>query len=450
MTLERLRFRTLRDRLTAVSVLVAAIAIGALTLAFNLLLANSLDGDIDNRLRTQASAAATTVVVRDNQLTVREAANDAAVDRRTWVYEGRRAIERPPADAELQAAADALAGRANVFVDLADREVRLYAEPITGDGRGVGTVVAAQSLAAYDRTTDVALVSSVVLGVLLLGAVLVLTRSAIGRALGPVRSMTHAASEWSEHEPERRFGAEARPDELGELAHTFDGLLDRVAAGLRHEQRLSAELSHELRTPLARIVAEIELLDRRDRPFDERRESYGSIARSADQMSGILETLMAAARADAGLDRGRCELGGALDDLGEAWESVMAADGVALDIERPEQREVVGVDADVLARIVAPVLENARRFAHERVGVAVRPGIATVRVEITDDGPGVPDDALERIFEPGVSLGVVDGHKGSGLGLALARRLARAAHGDVSAEAAPPDGGARFTVLLPR
>jgi signal transduction histidine kinase len=454
MILGRPRFHTLRDRLTAVAVLVAAVAIAALTLAFNLLLASGLHGDIDNRLRTQAAAAATTVGVRGDRLVLRESANDDAVDRRTWIYQGRRAIERPSGSSELQRAADALAGRSDVFVDLRQPEVRLYASPITDEGRRLGTVVAAQSLAAYDRTTDVALLASGVLGVVLLGAVLLLTRSAVGRALGPVREMTHAAGEWSEHEPERRFGAQSRPDELGELARTFDGLLDRVAAGLRHEQRLSAELSHELRTPLSRIVAEIELLARRDRPYDERRESYGSIARSADQMSGILETLMAAARADAGLDRGRCDLAGALDDLKDTWDPVLAADGVALEVERPARREVVGVDADVLERIVAPVLENARRFARGRVRVVVRPGTATVRLEISDDGPGIPADALERVFEPGARLPAADGdangHKGSGLGLPLARRLARAAHGDVSAEAGAPGAGARFVVLLPR
>jgi signal transduction histidine kinase len=449
MRLERLRFHTLRDRLTAVAVLVAAVAIGALTLAFNVLLASSLQGDVDSRLRSQAAAAATTVGVRDGRMIVREAADDGQIDRRTWVYEGRRALERPSGDPALQRAADALAGRSDVFSDLPHRDIRLYAAPISGDGRQIGTVVAAQSLAAYDRTTDVALLASGVLGLLLLAAVMLLTRSAIGRALGPVRAMTRDASEWSEHEPERRFGTQARPDELGELAQTFDGLLDRVAAGLRHEQRLSAELSHELRTPLARIVAEIELLARRDRPYGERQESYGSIARSAEQMSAILETLMAAARADAGLDRGRCDLAGVLEDLRETWRPVFAADEIELDVERLGHREVAGVDADVLERIVAPVLENARRYARHAVRVTLRPGPATVRLEISDDGPGIPADALERVFEPGARLEADgDGHRGSGLGLALARRLARAAHGDVSAEPGPE--GARFVVLLPR
>ena len=165
-------------------------------------------------------------------------------------------------------------------------------------------MVAAQSLAAYDRTTDLALLGSVVLGLVLLAAVGVLTWITVGRALDPVREMTASAADWSEHDPAQRFGATPRPDELGDLARTFDALLDRVAASLRHEQRLSAELSHELRTPLARIVAEIELLQRRERSPEDRRDAYAVVARSAEQMDGILETLMAAARAEAQLDVG--------------------------------------------------------------------------------------------------------------------------------------------------
>jgi hypothetical protein len=73
------------------------------------------------------------------------------------VYDGTRAIERPPATPKLQRTADALAGSAHVFDDVPGGDVRLYATPVLVRGRQVGTVVAAQSLAAYDRTTDLAL-----------------------------------------------------------------------------------------------------------------------------------------------------------------------------------------------------------------------------------------------------------------------------------------------------
>jgi signal transduction histidine kinase len=261
--------------------------------------------------------------------------------------------------------------------------------------------------------------------------------------------MTASAQEWSTNDPTRRFGTSDRPDELGQLARTFDGLLDRVAASLRHEQRLSAELSHELRTPLSRIVAETELLQRQDRAPEDRRRAHASILRSAGQMSSILEALMAASRAEAGLDRGRCDVRVALGELSRTWAPAFEDRGIELQIAATPGRLDAGVDAEVFQRIAAPLLDNARRYATARVVVEAARDNGAVVVSIVDDGPGVPEDARERVFEPGARLGVADGHRGAGLGLPLARRLARAANGDVSAMPAEPPPGARFRVVLP-
>ena len=332
------RFRTLRGRLTALALLAALGAVAVLTVAFNVVLDRSLDGDANSRVRALAVAAASTVSYEDGRLRVSETTDDAAVDRNVWIYQGTRPVERPSGSAALTRAADALAGRAHVFQNVAGRDVRLYAVPVTVRGQTVGTVVAAESLAAYDRTTDLALLGSLALAAVLLPAVGFLTWMTVGRALDPVREMTASAADWSEHDLGRRFGATPRPDELGDLARTFDALLDRVSASLRHEQLLSAELSHELRTPLARIVAEIELLQRRERSPEERGEAYALVARSAEQMSAILETLMAAARADARLDAGRSEVGRVLAGVAEGWAPTLAQRDVVLEVQRPAPR----------------------------------------------------------------------------------------------------------------
>jgi signal transduction histidine kinase len=225
--------------------------------------------------------------------------------------------------------------------------------------------------------------------------------------------------------------------------------MDRVASSLRHEQRLSAELSHELRTPLSRIVAESELLARRDRPLDERHEAYASIGRSAEQMSAILETLMAAARADAGLDRGRSELGAVLRGLEATWGAACRARGQVLHLAAPAEAVGVGVVAEVVERILTPILDNAVRHARHAVRVTVGETDGRATITVADDGAGLAAEDRARVFEPGVRLDAADGHDGSGLGLPLARRLARAAGGDVHATSAP-GGGAAFVVALPR
>jgi two-component system heavy metal sensor histidine kinase CusS len=442
------RFRTLRGRLTAFAVLAAALAVGLLVIAFNLVLGASLDRDANSRLRSRAAAAATTVETERGRVQVRESAADEAIDSQVWVFQGNRAVVRANAPAAVQRAVTSLAGGPRRFADVPGRDARLYTLPLTDDGRRLGTVVVGLSLEAYDRTSDIALLASAVLAAILLGAVYGVTWLTIGRALRPVTAMTRSAAMWSEDEGDRRFGTEPRPDELGELAATFDALLDRVSASLRHEQRLSAELSHELRTPLARITAEVELLQRRERSPEARGEAYERLGRSADQMSRILETLMAAARAEGQSQPGRSLLGQALEGLAAEWDGPLSERGVRLSVASEREDVTVGVDAELVERIVAPLLDNAGRHANAEVSVEAARHDGRVRLTVRDDGPGLSPGEEERIFEPGVSGARANGHTGAGLGLALARRLARAVGGEVSAES---DGrpGAAFEVDLP-
>lgn len=443
-----MRFRTLRGRLTALAVLAATVAVAMLTLVFNLVLEQSLESDANGLLQSRAAAAGTTLTTAGGALRVRESPDDAAVDSQIWIYDGRRAIERARAGRRVQAAADGLAARPGGFRDVGD-SVRLHAAPITRGAERIGTVVAGLSLAPYERTTDIALIASIALGALLLAAVLATSRLAIGRALTPVTEMTHQAADWTEHDLERRFGTDGRPDELGELAATFDDLLNRLAASVRHEQRLSAELSHELRTPLARILAEAELLQRRERSPEERRAAYETVRHSAEQMTGILETLMTAARADARVDRGRSDVNETLRRLAAHAAPELAGDGIELDLPDGGSPLTAGVDAEVVERIVNPLLDNAGRYAQHRITIRSGQESDHVVIAVGDDGPGVPPDAASSIFEPGVRANGSDGHAGAGLGLPLARRLARAAGGDIRL-ATPEEGkGAELLVELP-
>ncbi len=440
----------MRGRLTAVAFVIGLLAVAVITVAFNLVLSVSLNHDASKGLQTQAAAARTVVAVKSGRVVVRDPPGDAPLDRVVWVYQGRRAVERAIGAPPVQRAADALAGSAHVFRDLTDGTVRFYATPVRARGLQVGTVVVAQSLAAYDRTADLALAGSLALAAGLLAAMFVLTSVVIRRALDPVQAMIHSAADWSEHGVEQRFGETRRPAELAELAHTFDALLDRVAGSLRHERRLSAELSHELRTPLARVVAQVELLERRERPARERRAAYASIARSAEDMSGILETLLAAARADAGVDQGRCGVGGALARIGRTWTPVFAERGLHLVLVPVDPLLAAGVEEDVLGRIISPLLDNAGRYARSRVIVVASRAQGRVAITVGDDGPGVSPEAREAVFEPGTSTGDGNGHAATGLGLALARRLARAVGGDVELRRGPGEHLATFRVELPR
>ena len=445
--MSRPRPGTLRGRvvLGALAALVAGLAV--LLLAFNVLLASSLRSDVDSRLQSRAAAATTTVSVQGGRVITEEGPGEAALDTGVWVYDGARAVERPRATVGLQRSVDALVSSPARAVDTPDGAYRLYARPITGGGQRVGTVVVASSLAPYNRTTDLALIGSLLFALAVLGAVASVMWVAVGRALHPVEAMTNQASDWGDHDLDRRFGDETRPHELQRLAATFDGLLDRISASLRHEQRLSAELSHELRTPLARIAAQADLLARRPHNPAEQQAAAELTLRSTRRMEMILGTLMAAARAEAGSATGTCDVTVAARSAVESVAEVAGRRGVGVAV-RTQEPARAGVDAEVVERILVPLLENAARFARTTVAVGVGHDGGRVVLDLHDDGPGIPVDRLDAVFEPGATFADPHGgHDGAGLGLPLARRLARTAGGDVQALSC--SAGAHMRVTLP-
>lgn len=446
----------LRRRLTLLVVVPLALGLGALLIAANLGLRAEVDRDADRRARTAALAAAAAVRVTDaGRIDTSLLRVDPDLAGRVWVFAGDDAIVRGQGDETVQdQARDAAQGTRGIR-DVPGR-VRLYTVPLDGtSATRIGAVVAAQPIAERGLVVNLLLVSSVGLGLLLVLAVAIAAWRTIGRALRPVADLTRAASAWNERDLDARLAVDARPDELGDLTRALDDLLDRLAASLRQSRRLSAELSHELRTPLARIVAELDLLRARERTPDERAQALEVIARAADEMERIIGSLMAAARSEGVGDPahpGRSELSDVLDRIETVWSTPLELRGVRLTVERPADGLALGAAGDLIERIVAPVLENAGRYARTRVDMTVARDARRVRLTFTDDGPGVPGELREQIFDPGYRGAAPgdgpDARGGAGLGLALARRLARGAGGDVVCDQAPGPG-ARFSVLLP-
>jgi len=435
----------IRRRLLFAVVAVVAVAVAALLVGFNFLLQSTLDKSSKDVLRSRAAEQVSLLRATGGRLTLLDTPDVAGPDASAWVFSDGSVLEHPRVRAAVDAAARSLAGGPRRFVGLGDADLRLYAAPIVFGGKRLGTVVVAASIAPYEETRRVAVVASVVFGGLVLLLVAVAARWLLASSLRPVRRMTRQAATWSERDVDQRFAVGDPYDELTELAATLDGLLDRLAASLRHEQRFSAELSHELRTPIARVLAESELALRRERPPEEYREALAIVHRNAEQLAKIVDALVAAARHEAAGVRGTAD---AYSVVREA-SAGLGGDGVELEIVDPDASLRLGVDADLAERILQPVLENARRYGSSRVSVSIERRDSTVRYLVADDGPGVGEDERERIFEPGVRgrVGEAGGLDGAGLGLSLARRLARSASGDIEALADP--AGGRFVIRLP-
>lgn len=425
-----------------------ALALIGLVAGFNVILGHVLDGDARDLARSHAVAQVDAVRTTGGRLNVREAPDDRSPDAFLWVFSGTRALEQPRAAAVIDRAARSLAGGGG-FLDVPSTDTRLYGAPIVANGKRVGTVVAGVSLTPYEQTRKLALFSSLGLGGAILILVLVAARWLLGASLRPVVRMTRQAAQWSEHDLDHRFGLGPVHDELTELAATLDGLLDRLSASLRHERRFSAEISHELRTPLARVLAESELALRRERAPHEYRQAIELIRRNAGELARTVDALVAAARYEAGGERGTADARVVAEAAARACSGLATAREMNLEIAEPPRPLRIGVDGELAERILQPVLENACRYGAASVRVAIGRENSTVVYTIDDDGPGVAGDEDERIFEPGVRGGAprAGGDEGAGLGLSLARRLARSVDGDVVATSSP--SGARFLIKLP-
>ncbi|RMB86093.1 ATP-binding protein [Streptomyces shenzhenensis] len=441
--------RTLRGRLSLIALTTAALLLVILTVAFDTVARQRLQREADDELRTRAAAVATTVDTRGGSVRVLETANDTLLDTNVWIYAGPRLLERPPATARagtLTGAAEALAraGRGCATVDGRD-PVRLCAAPVPGGGARAATVVTALDLSPYRNSAETLLLGSFALDVAMLACTYGLTRLAVGRALRPVRTMTDQAAQWSATASDERFGGVERPAELAGLGASLDALLDRIRAVLRHERQLTAELSHELRTPLSRIVAELDWWRARPRSRAETRATHEVIADAARSMGTICDTLLNEARDGLGAAPGTTDVGPALCRLVAALEPPGA---VRITVTGPDLPLRAGVQPALLERIVGPLVANALRYARADVTIAARPAAGGVRVDVTDDGPGVPEWFTDRLFQPGRRAEPGDGHGGAGLGLPLARRLARSAGGEVTFDPGNVPG-ARFVVTLP-
>jgi two-component system, OmpR family, sensor kinase len=439
----------LRRRLELSVIGAVALSLIVLLGAFNIVLRQRLSADANSALVSRASAELAALRVADGKLAVPEVPDAAAPDAQTWAFADGRILERPPADPVTERAAERIAGAPHGTVDVSATDNRLYAVPVVSDRRRLGTVVSEVSLAPYESTAQTALVGSAVLGVLVLIVVALAARVLISRSLGQVAHMTDQAEAWSVSDTGRRFDLGRPRDEFTQLAATLDALLDRVASSLRHEQRFSAEVSHELRTPLASLIAEAQLALRHPRSPDEDRAGYERVLASAQLMTRTLDTLVAATRVELGAPRGTGDAARAAHAAASGCAALAQTHGISITVEEPRAPIRIGVDDEVVERVLAPLIENGCRYGSSRVEVGIARRDGAVLFHVRDDGPGIPEGDRERIFEPGwrSDHATATNAGGAGLGLALARRLARAAGGDV--HAVGNGGGGDFAARLP-
>ena len=440
----------LRARVTLAWVGVLLVSIVVLGVAGNALLRHTLKNDGAVVLKARADALLTTVALKDGKVVVRDQPLADAPGYQTWVFAGDQTVASPPSSYRAAPAAQKLRKVTTPTEgSTPSGVVRLLAEPIKDPdtGRQIAVGVVGLSLLPYQRTEERALIGTAVFGLLVLLIGAALAWRAVGAALAPVAQMAHDAEEWSEHDLDRRFNLGPARDELTGLAATLDGLLGRIAASRRQEQRFSAEMAHEIRTPLAAVRGEAELLKRRSHDPDAVADGVDAVLAHADRMAEVVDVLMRSVRDEPGMADGTGDALVAAKRVVEATAPLAAEQGIDLSLADTSVLPVVGAPGELVERALQPLVDNAVRYADHRVVISAGEQGGGVWIAVDDDGPGVPHELSETLWEPGVRD---PDSSGVGLGLALARRLALSCHGEL--EVTPNgglDGGARLVLRLP-
>lgn len=311
-----------------------------------------------------------------------------------------------------------------------------------------GYVIAAQPLDAADSSIATAgwlLLGGYPLVLLLVGAT---THWVTGRALSPVeRIRARVAGIADTADVSERVPVPDSTDEIARLATTMNHMLDRIDAVLAAQRRFISDASHELRTPLATIRARHEVAAAHPTVSDWPTEQPEILA-DLDRLDRLVADLLLLARTDeAPLKLRPAPL--SLDDLIRAESGRIAHDG-RLSVSVEAEPVTVVADAHHLDRAVRNLLDNAQRHARGSVSVSVHAVGSEAVVEVCDDGSGIPRPDRERIFERFVRLDDSRARAagGTGLGLPIARRIARA-HGGWLRALEPVGEGARLVLTLP-
>jgi signal transduction histidine kinase len=316
----------------------------------------------------------------------------------------------------------------------------------------VGVPLAAADAELYEISQPGELRSTLsTLGVVLAAFALLTTfggalmgRAAARRVVAPLDGVARAAARISVGDLKTRLPATDDPD-LAAIVGSFNAMVEALDERIARDARFAADISHELRSPLTTLVTSVDLLHRRRDELPERsQQALDLITTELERFQRSLEDLLELGRLDAGVAlRTLADV-----DLRDLVRYALEAGHRELRASLPAEPLVVRVDKQQMSRALLNLFENADVHAGGLTGVHVERAGGFALVAVDDDGPGVPEDERERIFERFVRAGSRGSRRGTGLGLSLVAETVHSVGGNVGC-ADRPGGGARFVVRLP-
>ena len=339
--------------------------------------------------------------------------------------------------------------------------------PLRVDGRDVGTLLATMPVIDIARLQappeDVAtsavspgenLARALAGGAAIGGLAAIVIGAAVLRPLAMgVEALRRGATRMASGDLGARVAASGAA-ELRELAGSFNHLAESLERQEEARRRLVADIAHDLRTPVSVIRGTVDaMLDGVYDPADP--THLRSVRDEADRLGRMVNDLRALSLADAGrlnLDRSPVDPGALVAEACVRFDARASEAGVRLSAEVAPNVPVIEADPARLAQALGNLVENAMRHAPRggEVAVSARPstGRRGVAIEVTDDGPGIPEAALPHLFDRFYRVEAARSPGGSGLGLAIVRTLVEA-HGGTVTASNRDTRGASFAIWLP-
>ncbi|HYV16584.1 MAG TPA: HAMP domain-containing sensor histidine kinase [Conexibacter sp.] len=327
------------------------------------------------------------------------------------------------------------------------RTILATAVPVVRGTTVIGAVRITQSVAAVRRAVRRSALGLLLVGAIVLALGLLAGIAIAGQFVRPIRRMRAAAARVAAGDLETRVALEGSTEERS-LAHSFNDMTDRIRDMLARQQAFVADASHQLRTPLAALRLRLEEAEAAGVSPEAARELAAG-EREIQRIAQLVEELLVLS--SAGEREGTAEpidLAAATATAHERWEPLAFDRGLALALAPSAAAETAMASRADLDRALDALVENALRYGPRGTTVTLRAAGTTIAV--LDEGPGIAADEAEELFERfhrGTVGRSVPG--GTGLGLTIARALARRWGGDVEI-ANRTGGGARALLTLPR
>ncbi len=336
-----------------------------------------------------------------------------------------------------------------------DQAGRLFALPLQEGNRAFGTLVLATSLRSVQTFMRDVLLS------LAIALPLVLMLSAAGglflanRALSPVASITATVRHISADDLSQRIHLNTQDDEIGQLANTFDAMLERLQNAFQRERQLTSDVSHELRTPLGLLKTQLSLARSRPREAAELLQMMRDMEDDVDRMTRLVEQLLTLARLEQRGIQHQADVDVSLvvEAVISQFQGQATAHRINLTLTCPQQVNVtVKGETEALFQVFANLVENAIKYTEPDgfVGIEIVRLWDEISVAVINSGEGIAPEHLPHLFERFYRADSARARQtgGFGLGLAIANALVQSHHGSITA-ASQPGHQTTFTVTLP-